>query len=164
LFTYDFLADLVAGAHVGYVLAVVLGLVVILAGGLLGWQWVRNRWFRLVHLTMIVGVVIRAAIWRECPLTWWERDLRELAGVEATGVGKFLHDVIHPTLPWWVFPIIYVAFALLVIAAFWFVPVRWRRTPAAPAPSVGPVTLAPAPEGPPLPPDLASTDVPSQGA
>src|SRR4051812_35104088 len=107
---YVFLADLMAGLHVGYVLAVVLGLLVTLAGGMLGWQWVRNRWFRMAHLTMIVGVVIRAAIWRECPLTWWERDLRELAGqvnFEGSVVGKFLHDLIHPELAWWVFPIVY---------------------------------------------------------
>ena len=161
---YAFLADLVAGLHVSSVLAVVLGLVVILAGGMLGWRWVRNRWFRLAHLTMIVGVVIRAAIWRECPLTWWERDLRVLAGTEATGVGKVLHDLIHPELAWWVFPIVYAAFAVLVIAAFWFVPVRWRRTQTQPAQSAGTVTLAPAAEGPPLPPDLAPADVPSQGA
>jgi hypothetical protein len=67
---YRFLADVVAGIHVAYVLAVVLGLVLTLVGRLLGWQWVANRWFRGVHFVLIAGVVARTLVWTECPLTW----------------------------------------------------------------------------------------------
>ncbi|MFO0843230.1 MAG: DUF2784 family protein, partial [Gemmataceae bacterium] len=111
------------------------GLILILVGKALGWQWVSNRWFRAVHLAMIVGVIIRAFIWEECPLTWWERDLR--GGFEPehfTGwpVGKVLHDLIHPDLPMWVFPVVYVFFGLLVLAAFWVVPVNWKGSNLSP--------------------------------
>ena len=132
---YSFLADLVAGIHVAYVLAVVLGLVLILAGRLWGWRWVANRWFRCFHSALIAGVVVRAMIWAECPLTWWERDLRTLArqqGFEASAVGEFLHDLVHPDLPLWVFPATYVIVGLLILGTFWIVPVNWhpRRLPA----------------------------------
>jgi hypothetical protein len=127
---YVFLADVVAGLHVAYVLAVLLGLLLTLLGGALGWRWVSNRWFRSAHLAMILGVVLRASIWTECPLTWWERDLRAAGGqvnYEGSVVGKFLHDLIHPaSVPGWVFPVVYVTFAVLIVAAFWLVPVRWR--------------------------------------
>lgn len=129
---YRLLADLVVALHVGYVACVVLGLIVILVGRVLHWHWVANRWFRLLHLAMIVGVILRASIWSECPLTWWERDLRELAGqenFEGSPLGKVLHDLIHPDLPLWVFPVVYVIFGGLIVAAFWLVPVQWRARP-----------------------------------
>jgi hypothetical protein len=134
---YRFLADIVAGIHVAYVLAVVLGLVLILAGRFLGWRWVANRWFRCAHFALIAGVVIRAMIWAECPLTWWERDLRALAGqrgFEGSPVGRFLHDLVHPDLPLWVFPTTYVIVGLLILSTFWAVPVNWRRRRLLPAP------------------------------
>jgi hypothetical protein len=137
---YRLLADIVVAVHVGYVLAVVLGLVLVLVGWALGWKWVRNRWFRLIHLAMIAGVVARAVFWDECPLTWWERDLRELAGsgeFEGSRIGYFLHLIIHPNevwtgIPTWTYLTVYSIFGLLVLAAFWLVPVDWRpsRRPA----------------------------------
>jgi hypothetical protein len=135
---YRLLADIVVAAHVGYVACVVVGLVLILAGRFLGWKWVANRWFRSIHLAMIVGVIIRAMVWDECPLTWWERDLRSLAGqqdFEGSALGRVLHDLIHPDLPMWVFPVVYILFGLLILAAFWLVPVNWRAITPAPAPA-----------------------------
>jgi hypothetical protein len=126
---YRFLADVVAGIHVAYVLAVVLGLVLTLLGRLLGWQWVANRWFRGAHFALIAGVIARALVWTECPLTWWERDLRAVAGqqnFEGSVVGRFLHDLIHPDLPLWVFPAVYVIMGLLILSTLWIAPVNWR--------------------------------------
>lgn len=130
---YRVLADIVAAVHVAWVLAVVLGLVLILIGGPLGWNWARNRWVRGIHLAMIALVILRVFLWSaDCPLTTWERDLRALGGqedFEGSPIGWFLHLIIHPPLPLWVFPVVYCAFGLLVVATFWFVPVRWRPEP-----------------------------------
>jgi hypothetical protein len=134
---YRWLADLVVAVHVGYVACVLLGLLVILLGGALGWRWVHNRWFRSVHLLLIVTVVVRALLTPVCPLTTWESDFAARAheqGFERSAVGLFLHELIHPHLPLWVFPIIYILFALLVVGAFWLVPVRWRPGKASPQP------------------------------
>src|SRR5262249_9859623 len=59
---YRWLADVVVALHVGYVACVVVGLALILLGRALAWGWVRNRWFRLAHLLLIVTVVIRAML------------------------------------------------------------------------------------------------------
>jgi hypothetical protein len=151
---YRFLADAIAVLHVAYVLCVVLGLVVILVGRALGWEWVRNRWFRGVHLALIVTVVLRALVWTSCPLSWWEHDLRvQGKQVDADGrvnyeghrVGEFFHKAIHPesvpewnfSPPSWVYLVVYTLFAGLVVGAFWLAPVRWR---ALPPPPTGPPT------------------------
>jgi hypothetical protein len=147
---YTFLADVLTGAHLAYVLVVVLGLLLTLLGKAMGWKWASNRWFRSIHLAMIVGVVIRATVWKECPLTWWERDLRNLAEgagqARYSAVGQILHSVLHPSaVPMWVYLPLYSAFGLLVVATLWLVPVRWRKQPQA-AEGVGELTLAPGDE------------------
>lgn len=124
---YVLLADIVVAVHVAYVACVVFGLVFALLGKALGWEWVRNRWFRGIHLAMILGVVVRSCICTDCPLTTWENELRKWGEqVELEGVGYVLHVVIHPGSPTWSYPVIYVCFAGLVIATLWWVPVSWR--------------------------------------
>src|SRR5262245_42677684 len=118
---YVFLADVIATIHAAWVFVVVFGLLFTLLGGWLGWRWAGNRWWRSIHLAMILAVILRAAIWDSCPLTWWENDLREMAGqvdYEGSPVGKFMHDLIHPgtqNVPNWVWLPVYAVFGALVI-------------------------------------------------
>ncbi|NNE35497.1 MAG: DUF2784 family protein, partial [Rhodothermales bacterium] len=67
-------------AHVLFVAFVIFGLVLILAGKLRAWSWVRNPWFRLAHLAGIAVVVLQSWLGAICPLTKWEVALREKAG------------------------------------------------------------------------------------
>jgi hypothetical protein len=126
---YRWLADLLAAAHVGYVLFVVLGLAAIYLGRLLGWSWVHNRWFRSIHFLMIAIVAFEAIFNLACPLTTWETALRQLGG-EATSEGTFiermLHALLFPDLPKWAFPMMHIGFGVIVLSTFWLVPVRWR--------------------------------------
>ena len=46
------LADAILAAHVGFAAFVVLGLVGILVGGALRWRWVRDPYFRALHLAV----------------------------------------------------------------------------------------------------------------
>jgi hypothetical protein len=128
---YRWLADLLAAVHVGYVLFVVLGLFAIYLGRLLGWRWVHNRWFRSIHFLMIAIVAFEAIFSLACPLTTWEDGLRQLAGEEAREeafIQRLMHAVLFPNLdlPSWAFPVMHISFAVIVLATFWLVPVRWR--------------------------------------
>jgi hypothetical protein len=126
---YRWLADLLAAAHVGYVLFVVLGLVAIYLGRLLGWRWVHNRWFRLIHFLMIAVVAFEAIFNLACPLTTWEDGLRELAGEKGSGasfIQRMMHALLFPALPSWVFPLLHIGFAVIVLSTFFVVPVHWR--------------------------------------
>src|SRR5262249_24175615 len=74
------LADLIVVLHATYFSFVVFGLLLILLGVVFRWGWVRNFWFRTLHLTAIGIVVLEALIGMNCPLTDWEDRLREMAG------------------------------------------------------------------------------------
>ncbi len=71
------LADFIVTIHLLFMLFVVLALFLILLGAALGWGWVRNPWFRIVHLFSIAFVAAEALRGIECPLTTVERQLRE---------------------------------------------------------------------------------------
>lgn len=81
--TAGHLADLVAWVHLAFVAFVVLGLVVILGGAVLRWAWVRNPWFRTIHLGAIGFVALRCWVAVPCPLTVLEARLR--AGAPSAG-------------------------------------------------------------------------------
>ena len=138
---YGLLADLVVALHVAYVGFVVLGLAAVVLGRVLGWGWVRNPWFRCLHLLLIGVVAVEAVLVIECPLTVWERDLRAWAGQPVSGdsfVARLMHVVLFFDAPAWVFTALHIGFALLVLSTFWLVPVRWRRpTPEGMSPAEG---------------------------
>lgn len=128
-------ADLIVVLHLGYVLFVILGLVVIWIGRFLGWGWVQRPLFRVPHLVCTVIVPVEALSGVLCPLTTWERDLRFAAGQRPEDVSfmaRLARDVLFYSAPDWVFTVAYVAFGLVVVATFFLVPIR-RRPPAAPA-------------------------------
>jgi hypothetical protein len=87
----------VVTVHFSYVAFVIFGLVLTLAGWAAGWGWVRNFWFRIVHLTMIGIVVFEAWMGIVCPLTTWEKQLRELAG-QSPHDGAFVARLLHNTM------------------------------------------------------------------
>jgi len=120
-------ADLIVVFHSCYVGFVVLGLVAILIGAVCRWSWVRNIYFRVVHLAMIAIVVGEALAGIPCPLTVWEKQLRVRAG-QASYPGDFLGYWAHRLLFYhaepWVFTLIYATFGLAVVAAFVLAPPR----------------------------------------
>ncbi len=127
---YQFLADLVLFTHFAIVVFVIGGLAVILIGNWLGWHWVNNWCFRVVHLAAIVIVVIQAWLGQLCPLTILESWLREQAGetVYTTSfISHWLRKLLYYDAPLWVFAIIYTLFAALVAAAWWYFPPTRRN-------------------------------------
>ena len=118
---YHTLADLVLIAHVGFVAFVVVGLGLILAGGFLGWNWIRNPWFRLAHLAAIGVVALESWFGITCPLTILELHLRERAGdttYDSTFIAHWLQKLLFFDAPSWVFTAGYTLFGLLVVASW----------------------------------------------
>lgn len=126
---YRLVADLIAIAHLAYVLFVILGLGATLLGWALQWRWVRNVWFRGVHLTMISIVVLEAWAGITCPLTTWEQEFRSAAGQE-TYRGDFIANWAHEALFFqaepWVFTLAYTVFGALVVMMLICVPPNWK--------------------------------------
>ena len=125
---YRLLADAVLVLHAGVVLFIVGGLVLVLAGAGLHWEWVRNMRFRLLHLAAIAYVVLTTWFGIDCALTTLEQDLRLRAGQPVTGedfIAHWLGRILFYHAPPWVFVSAYSAFGLLVLWS-WFA-VRPRR-------------------------------------
>jgi hypothetical protein len=118
------LADVVVGLHVGFVLFVLLG-------GLLVLRWPRVAW---LHLPAAVwGALIEFAGW-VCPLTPLENRLRR-AGGTAEYAGGFVEHYLLPVL----YPaeltrdVQYLLGACVVVlnaGVYWWLLRRFRRSPA----------------------------------
>jgi len=128
-----FIADLIVAIHLVYVIVVVFGLFVILLGGALRWRFVRNFWFRAIHLLMILVVVFEALLGIICPLTDWEYELRIAAGQqnvsEASFIARLIHQLIFYEFPAIVFTVGYCLFAIAVLCAWRLFPplLPWKR-------------------------------------
>ena len=127
---YLLAADAILVTHALFVAFVVFGLVLIIAGKLLAWAWVRNPWFRVAHLIAIVVVVSQAWLGVLCPLTKWEMAFRAKAG-DAVYAGSFvshwIETILYYRAPAWVFTVCYTLFAALVVASwFWVRPRPFR--------------------------------------
>jgi hypothetical protein len=125
---YLLAADAVLFLHVVFVVFVVVGLILILAGKLLSWAWVHNWWFRVIHLAAIGVVVLQSWLGVICPLTKLEMLLRDKAG-DATYGGSFvshwLEAILYYRAPAWVFAACYTAFAAIVALSWvWVRPNR----------------------------------------
>jgi hypothetical protein len=128
---YALLADLVLLLHVGVVLFVVGGLLVVPLGDARGWRWVRGFGFRAAHLAAIGVIVLQAWLGQLCPLTVLEAWLRAEAGQPAYAgsfVAHWAHRLLYFEAPMWVFALAYTAFALLVAAAWVRYPPRAARS------------------------------------
>jgi hypothetical protein len=124
------LANSVLILHVAYILFVLAGLILIVMGGILRWQWVRNFCFRIVHLAAILFVVMESWLGVSCPLTRWEYSLRAAAGqLQPAGdfIAYWLQNIFFFDAPAWMFALCYSIFFGLVILSWVLVPPRLRK-------------------------------------
>jgi len=122
---YSALATAILVAHAAFVAFVVFTLPCIYIGKFMRWRWVRLFWLRVLHLIGICIVMAQAWAGMICPLTTLEMWLRKQDGLTTyTGsfIAHWLQTLIYWDLPSWVFTAAYSLFALLVMAAWYFVP------------------------------------------
>jgi hypothetical protein len=127
---FRWLADLVLVVHLGVVVFVIVGLLVIVIGNLRGWRWINHWGFRAAHLAAIAIVVLQSWLGMMCPLTLLESWLRARAGgagYEAAFIEYWVGRVLFHEAPTWMFTTGYTAFGLAVVIAWWYFPPRRRR-------------------------------------
>ncbi len=129
--TLELAADLIVFFHLLYVLFTVGGEVLVLLGGVVGWQWIRNRVFRIIHLLASFFVAVEALVGAMCPLTTIEYILRQRAGQtidsEISFVGRLIRTIIFYDFPAIFFTVLYVGFASLVIITFFLIKPKKRN-------------------------------------
>ena len=114
-------ADALLVVHFAIVVFIVGGLLLTWIGAALGWDWVRNRWFRHVHLAAIAFVALEALIGMTCPLTEWEDALRGGARPESF-VGRWVQQLLYYRAPEWVFTALYLAWAAATLLTLRLIP------------------------------------------
>ncbi len=119
------LADLVLMIHFLYVLFVVGSLPVIWLGAWFKLAFVKNRWFRYLHLVAILLVVAESLMGLVCPLTVWENSLRQVE-MDASFLQYWIHQIMFYNISETVLTVVYVLFAVLVAATFKWVPPKPR--------------------------------------
>ena len=119
------IADVLLVSHFLIAGFVVLGLILVWAGAIAGWSWIRNPWFRYLHLAAIMLVAAEALLGYACPLTVWEDLLR--GGVRPdTFVGRWVYRLLYYNAPEWVFTTLYAAWAAATLLTLRIVPPRRR--------------------------------------
>lgn len=117
------IADVVLVFHFLLVVFIVGGLILTWIGAAAGWQWIRNRWFRYLHLGAIAFVALEALLGYACPLTLWEDALRGGARPDSF-VGRWVSRILFYQAPEWVFTALYCLWAVATVATLRLVPPR----------------------------------------
>ena len=119
------MADVILVVHFAIVAFIVGGLLLTWIGAAAGWRWVRNPWFRWLHVAAIVFVAAEAILGYACPLTVWEDALR--GGTKAESfIGRWVRELLFYRAPEWVFTTIYCAWAAATLLTLRYVPPRKR--------------------------------------
>jgi ABC-type glycerol-3-phosphate transport system permease component len=127
---YRILADVTVVIHAALASFVVLGLLAVLVGRVAGWQWVRNFWFRTIHLGMIAAIVVFPLIGGLCPLTELENWLRKQGGGESypgSFIAYWVHELLFVEVSSQVIAVSYCAFGVAVLLTFFLVPPMWPK-------------------------------------
>jgi hypothetical protein len=119
------LADLLLVLHFSLAGFIVLGLILVWSGALARWSWVRNAWFRYLHLAAIMMVAAEALLGYACPLTVWEDLLR--GGIRPEPfLGRWVYRLLYFSAPEWLFTTLYALWAAATLVTLRIVPPRRR--------------------------------------
>ncbi|MEH6652177.1 MAG: DUF2784 domain-containing protein [Motiliproteus sp.] len=127
---YQNFADLVLLLHALVVVFVVTSLLLTIVGGYKHWRWVRNWWFRVIHLIAIAVIVTQSWFGLLCPLTILEMWLRGQAGdgqYDGSFMQYWLQRLLYYDVPEWWFVVAYSTFGLLVVITWLCVPPQKKR-------------------------------------
>jgi hypothetical protein len=120
------LADFLLVLHFAIAAFIVLGLILVWIGAAARWSWVRNPWFRYLHLAAIAFVAAEALLGIACPLTIWEDMLR--GGVRPESfIGRWVYRLLYYQAPEWVFTTIYAAWTAATLVTLWLVRPKLRQ-------------------------------------
>jgi polyferredoxin len=114
------LADLVLVLHLFVAGFIVAGLILVWIGALAHWRWVRNPWFRYLHLAAIIFVAAEALLGIACPLTVWE-DLLRGGARPGSFIGRWVQRLLYYSAPEWVFTALYLTWAGATLATLFLV-------------------------------------------
>ena len=82
------------------------------------WEWVKNRYYRLIHLILMGIIFIETILGFMCPLTILENFLRNNIRIN-NKITQIIHQIMYWDLPTYQFIILYLL-SLLYLIFLWF--------------------------------------------
>ena len=82
------------------------------------WEWVKNRYYRLIHLILMGIIFIETILGFMCPLTILENFLRNDIEIN-NKITQIIHQIMYWDLPTYQFIILYLL-SLLYLIFLWF--------------------------------------------
>ena len=71
-------ANLVLFLHFCIIIFIISGFLLIPIGYVLSWHWVKNKFYRIMHLILFCFITFQTLMGLKCPLTTIENNLREV--------------------------------------------------------------------------------------
>ena len=101
---------MIAGAlllvHFSLAASITLGFFIIPIGYKLGWNWIKNRNLRLLHLSLMGVITVETILGLTCPLTVLENMFRD-ADYSSSFMSYWIGQILFWDLPSQVFVILY---------------------------------------------------------
>ena len=118
------MANAILAAHAAIISFNIFGLVAVPIGAASGWQFVRIRWWRILHIVLLAAVAAQAVFGRACILTLWQAAFAGTAADRTPLIAGWVDRIIFWPLPIWVFAVLYVVIFGYALALLWLVPPR----------------------------------------
>ena len=103
--------------HFSIFLFITISFILIPLGYYKKWKWVKNKYFRLIHLILMGIIFIETILGFMCPLTILENFLRNNIEIN-NKITQIIHQIMYWDLPTYQFIILYL-FSLLYLIFLW---------------------------------------------
>jgi hypothetical protein len=117
------LALIVLATHLAIIAFNLFGLIAIPLGAWCHWQFVRIRWWRILHVGILAMVALQAVLGRACILTLWQDSLAG-GSKHSPLIMRWVVGLIYWPLPIWFFALLYLAVFTYTLALWFLVPPR----------------------------------------
>ena len=127
---YSLLADIIVVIHLAYACFVLFGFIGIVIGVWRRWSLIENSPFRITHLICTAFVPLETLLRMTCPLTTLENYFLKASGTsgyERSFIGNLASKILFYDAPEWIFTVIYLALAIMVIFYFFRFPPKQRK-------------------------------------
>ncbi len=112
---------MIAGAllfvHFSLAASITLGFFIIPIGYKLGWNWIKNRNLRLLHLSLMGVITVETIVGLTCPLTVLENMFRDV-DYSSSFMSYWIAQILYWDLPNHVFVTLY-SLCLLWVSILW---------------------------------------------
>ena len=111
------IADALLLVHFSLAAFITLGFFIIPIGYKLGWNWIKNRNLRLLHLSLMGVITVETILGLACPLTVLENMFRDV-DYSSSFMSYWIAQILYWDLPNHVFVTLY-SLCLLWVSILW---------------------------------------------